>query len=108
MTILSFTAVQALAEAQRLELPPTYIHWLSKNWGIWHEFCDLARQVRERGRTRWSARAIIHVLRWNRVIRDATDTTYKVNNNWTPNMARLYNSLHGFAFFEQRDGDMSP
>jgi hypothetical protein len=108
MNIIKFTEPQVLSEAYRSGLPSNFTYWLSQNWSIWNEFCDLAAMVRHRGRTKWSARAIIHVLRWNRAVHDNTDPDFKINNNWTPNMARLYNSLHGIPFFQQRDGDMSP
>ncbi len=77
--------------------------WLGKNMPIWREFVELTRMVRERGREHWSARAILHVLRWNRVVRDATDLTYKINNNWSAEMARLYNRYYGIEFFRERD-----
>lgn len=89
--------------AVAMHLSDEFLTWLDDNWAIWTEFCALAAQVRARGRSHWSARAILHVLRWNRVVRDATDPVFKINNNWSPSMSRLYNALVGFDFFRERD-----
>jgi hypothetical protein len=89
--------------AVAMGLPDDFLGWLDDNWAIWAEFCALAAQVRARGRGHWSARAILHVLRWNRVVRDATDPVFKINNNWSPSMSRLYNALVGFDFFRERE-----
>lgn len=95
--------LHALAVASEKEMRPTFIDWLWHNRPVWDEFCALALLVQERGRKTWSARAIIHVLRWNRIVRDATDPLFKINNNWTPEMARLYNTIYGASFFNLRN-----
>lgn len=95
--------LDAMDAAVAMHLRDDFLEWLDNNWQIWVEFCDLAAQVRARGRTHWSARAILHVLRWNRVVRDSTDPTFKINNNWSPSMSRLYNHLVGFDFFQERE-----
>lgn len=78
--------------------------WLIDNLEIWAEFCHLADRMR-RQRPRWSARAILHVLRWNRALRDASQPVFKINNNWSALMARKYNADRGVAFFSERDND---
>lgn len=80
-----------------------FVDWLKLNESIWAEFCDLASLMRGRGRTNWSARAILHVLRWHRALKDPTDNVYKINNNWSPEMARLYNHINGVEFFRNRE-----
>lgn len=80
-----------------------FIYWLGANESIWREFCELANLARSKGRARWSADAIFHVIRWHRMLRDQMDCTFKVNNNWTSCIARLYNSLYEVEFFELRD-----
>jgi hypothetical protein len=100
--IHSFTPSDAVAYALRNQMDMEFIGWLDSNWAIWREFEELAAMVRQRGRHHWSADAIFHVLRWQRVVRDAVDVTFKVNNNRTSSMARLYNGLHGIEFFETR------
>jgi hypothetical protein len=88
--------------AVAMHLRDDFLAWLDDNWAIWSEFCQLAALARSKGRTRWSARAILHVLRWNRMLRDAGGV-WKVNNNWSAPMSRLYNHLAGFDFFQERE-----
>lgn len=88
--------------ARELGLPEAFVAWLPQNREIWLEFCALAKMARERGRDHWSARAILHVLRWNRMLRDSGDV-FKINNHWSAPMSRLYNHLAGFTFFQERE-----
>ena len=88
--------------AVAMHLRDDFLSWLDDNWAIWSEFCQLAALARSKGRTRWSARAILHVLRWNRMLRDSGGV-WKVNNNWSAPMSRLYNHMVGFDFFQERE-----
>lgn len=95
---------RALLFAQALGLSESFREWLPNNWAIWFEFVRLADQMRLRGRKYYSARAVLHVLRWHRALRDPTEREYKINNNRSAEMARLYNGLIGADFFRTRDG----
>jgi hypothetical protein len=68
-------------------------------------FEELALQVYERGFDRYSARAILHRIRWHYQI-ERGDIHFKVNNNYSARLARWflkhYPSLDGF--FETREG----
>lgn len=77
--------------------------WLARNAGIWHEFCQLADKMRATGRKHYSARAILHVLRWHRALQDASQPVFKINNNWSAQMARKYNDENNVDFFHLRD-----
>jgi hypothetical protein len=88
---------------QALGLTEAFREWLPQNWEIWFEFVRLADQMRLRGRQYYSARAVLHVLRWHRALRDPTESEFKVNNRWSAEMARLYNAMVGFAFFRTRE-----
>ena len=77
--------------------------WAAANAPIWNEFVRLADQMRDRGRANYSARAVLHVLRWHRHLKDPTDTMFKINNNWSAQMARTYNAMRGVDFFRLRD-----
>src|ERR1700754_3088114 len=92
----------ALETAKRIGLDPEFIGWLCGNWGLWGEFVQLAAQVKAKGRGKWSADALCHVLRWQRVVRDNMDPTFKINNNRTSRLARLFNACAGEDFFETR------
>ena len=66
-------------------------------------FEDLSFTVWEAGFDRYSARAILHQIRWHhQVVRK--DKNFKCNNNWTPALARWfmqkYPEMDGF--FELR------
>lgn len=95
---------RAVLFAQALGLSDSFREWLPKNWPIWFEFVRLADQMRLRGRAYYSARAVIHVLRWHRALKDPTETEYKINNNRSAEMARLYNAMIGKDFFRTREG----
>jgi len=67
-------------------------------------FEELALKVRAKGWERYSARAILHRIRWEfQVERDHRE--FKCNNNWTPRMARwlMAKHLHMDGFFEIRE-----
>lgn len=55
------------------------------------------------GFTRYSARAILHRIRWHYHV-DQGDRDFKCNNNWTPRMARWFMRKHPNLdrFFEIR------
>lgn len=77
--------------------------WVDQNRAIWDEFCSLADKMRASGRKHYSARAVLHVLRWERALKDASQLVFKINNNWSPKMARLYNESRSTDFFHLRD-----
>lgn len=94
---------RALMFAQALGLSQSFRDWLPQNWPIWFEFVRLADKMRLTGRKVYSARAVLHVLRWERALRDHTQADFKINNNRSAEMARLYNALNGKPFFNTRD-----
>ncbi len=101
---------RARDKAVEIALSETFREWLEQNWAIWEEFQRLADEMRLRGRQYYSARAVIHVLRWHRALRDPTEEEYKINNCRSAALARLYNALLGKQFFHTRqsrtdDGD---
>lgn len=91
----------ASAMARAGEIDITFPAWLRANYDIWSGFFELAEQMRVK-RSHWSARAVIHVLRWHTAIRDNSQTILKINNNITPAFGRLYNCVTGTDFFEER------
>jgi hypothetical protein len=54
---------------------------------------------------KWSARAVLHVLRWETALRDPSAAPFKINNNWSARMARRYNEIYNCHFFCTRGGD---
>ena len=60
----------------------------------------------ETGRKHYSARTIVELLRWQTDLKDS-DKTFKINDHFTPGMARLFMSEHGKRypdFFRLRNG----
>ena len=94
---------RARDKAVEIALSETFREWLEQNWAIWEEFQRLADEMRLRGRQYYSARAVMHVLRWHRALRDPTEEDLKINNNRSAGLARLYNALLGKPFFRTRN-----
>ena len=76
------------------EYPDGFFHWLQTNRHIWKEFEVMALKM-ARKRKRYSARTIVEVMRWNTDLRESPDITFKLSNNMTPGMARLWMQKHG-------------
>jgi len=76
--------------------------------GIPGHICELyeqlAFQVRDRGFRRYSARAILHQIRWHHRI-ERGDIHFKVNNNYSARLARWFMAKHPHleGFFELRE-----
>lgn len=76
----------------------------SSHPGVFTKFVEFAEQVRARGKTRYSADAILHRIRWwSDVERQSGE--YALNNNWTSYLARrLMRERPEFdGFFETRE-----
>lgn len=85
--------------------PVGFWHWLRQNEHIYSAFKCLAFEMALTGRTRYSARTIVEGIRWKTDLSD-TDKTFKVNNNYTSGLARLFMSEYGEkyqGFFQLRD-----
>ncbi|KAA9133486.1 hypothetical protein F3N42_03805 [Marinihelvus fidelis] len=75
--------------------------WLRENEHVWLAFYDAAEQLRAAGRSHYGAKGIMEVLRFNTALTDA-EVTFKLNNNYTSGLARLYNTITQTDFFETR------
>lgn len=84
--------------------PPRFFYWLPKNREVYREFERRALRMARTGRKRYSARTIVEVMRWDSDIADS-EKTFKINDHYTPGMARLFMGTHGAVypkFFELR------
>ncbi len=79
--------------------------WLCNNYKIFECFEKSALKVWNSGFKHYSARTIVEVMRHRTNIREIGDGTWKLNNNRTPDMAKLYMLLHPEqeGFFEIRE-----
>ena len=85
--------------------PAGFWHWLARNEHIYAAFKIEAIRMALTGRKRYSARTITEVLRWQTDLKDS-ETTFKINGNYVPGMARLFMSEYGErfpGFFQLRD-----
>lgn len=83
--------------------PDNFFRWLTKNSHIYREFEKCALRM-ARIRKRYSARTIIEKIRWDTDLKDL-EITFKLNDHYTPGMARLWMATHGEKhpkFFEIR------
>ena len=71
---------------------------------VYHQFRQLALDMRATGRARYSARTIMEVLRWHYDIKTTGDV-FEINDNFTPIYVRLliYNHPEFTDFFELRE-----
>lgn len=69
--------------------PTDFWTWLADNRHVLEAFIKTALEEKARGRARWSARSIFHVLRWQSQIAEGGQKIVKVNNNATAGLARL-------------------
>jgi len=72
---------------------------------VYSEFKKLAYRMKSTGRKRYSASAIINVLRWHKDL-ETTGDTFKLNNNYTALYSRLlvYHHYDDFKdFFSMRE-----
>jgi len=80
--------------------------WLHANYPIYAEFERQAMNIATR-RKFYSARTIVEVMRHNSALSDR-DGHFRLNNNRTPDLARLFSITHPerAGFFQLRDSDM--
>jgi hypothetical protein len=91
--------------AEQLKYPDRFWMWFKDNQRVYEEFERQALAMAMRGRKRYSARTIVEVLRWSSDISDS-ETTFRLNDKYTPGMARLFMEEHGKrfpGFFELRE-----
>jgi hypothetical protein len=85
------------------QFPNDFSDWLEQNFRFWTRFVQEADKIRARGRTHYSSRTIVEVLRHESAVSDS-DPDYKINDHSTPSLARLYMLVTPGAegFFETR------
>jgi hypothetical protein len=79
--------------------------WLKVNGHVYREFVRVARQLRDAGHKRYSAKGIVEGLRFNRSLATVRVDDYRINNVFTSRLARkLIEEDPSFAtFFELRE-----
>jgi len=72
---------------------------MNQNEQAYQHFVAIAKRAKARGMKRYSARAVLHILRWETWTADA-DKQFKINDHKSPEWARRamseYPELSGF------------
>jgi hypothetical protein len=67
-----------------------FAHWHRTNPHVWPLFVRYAFEAINAGRKRFSARAIIHRIRWHENVELRAVDEFKINNNWSPYYGRIF------------------
>lgn len=75
-----------------------------ENPEVYREFCNIAAELIRRGIRRYSAYAVMHVVRWHRIQATKGAGGWKINDHFVPHYARLWLERHPqhAGFFELR------
>lgn len=65
-----------------------FVKFHNDNLNLYDEFKRLAEQTKQSGRTKYSARTLMEVLRWNRDVTTAKHS-FKINNDFIPLYIRM-------------------
>jgi hypothetical protein len=84
----------------------TFRGWLRRNWKIYESFHNKGKQMMCQ-REHYSARTLVEVIRWHTDLQEA-DQLFKINNNVTPDMARMFNRITKTEFFREREKQHEP
>jgi hypothetical protein len=74
------------------------------NPDIWRLFLRFTFQLLQAGRARYSARTILHRIRWETMVREQGNAGFKINDHWSTWYARKFHAWfpHYAGFFEVR------
>ena len=90
--------------SQPLTIQERFEAFHKSNPHVYNELCNLARQLKARGRERYGIKSLFEALRWHKAMQ-TSDEEFKLNNNFTAFYARLLMAqepeLDGF--FEVRE-----
>lgn len=81
----------------------SFKHYHDKNPDVFQKFKHYAIETKAKGFTRFSARGLFQVMRWNFSSKE-NDSDFKFNNNYTPYYVRLLEKEMSefIGFFEKR------
>lgn len=71
-----------------------FLQYLPDNLHVWEAFEREALRLVGRGVRHYSARTIVHVLRHESTLAEVSGQGWKINNNVSPYLARLWNLVH--------------
>ena len=90
---MNYTTMLARA-AINSEIPKSFVEWMRDNEHIWQGFEREAYKVIQHGFQHYSARTIVHYMRHHTNIVENSPIGFKINNNWSPYLGRLFEIAH--------------
>jgi len=86
--------IENIAHEHKEQFSDEFLNWLPENAHIWIAFEQEAYKVIKAGFKHYSARTIIHVLRHHSALSERGLDGWKINNNISPYLARLFAILN--------------
>lgn len=83
-----------LAAEHAEQFTPQFLDWLPCNLAIYDQFCAETFKVIACGFRHYSSRTILHVIRHHSALEERSDSGWKINNNHSPYLARLFDLHH--------------
>lgn len=80
-----------------------FADWLKDNWEIYMGFERIAFRSMRKGFRHYSSKTIVELLRWSSDMSEK-NSEFKINNNRTPDLARLFEDMNKrhVGFFRSR------
>lgn len=82
-----------IAFAHKEQFSDDFLTWIQDNVHVFHAFAEQVFLVRNKGFKHYSSKTIIEVLRHHSALSEA-GVQYKLNNNVTPYLPRLFDLMH--------------
>ena len=79
-----------LIQENREQFSDEFVDWLPQNPHIWYYFENETFKIIDIGFKHYSARTILHFLRHHTAIEQRSTDGFKLNNNYSPYLARLW------------------
>lgn len=98
------TELQVLADNSEL-FTKKFAAWLPDNFHVYDAFVDETFKIIACGFEHYSARTILHYLRHHSAVTENSSAGWKLNNDYSPYMARLFDLMnpHLAGLFEYRE-----
>lgn len=68
--------------------------WLPNNFHVYDAFVEETLKIIRHGFSHYSARTILHYLRHHTAVSENSNSQWKLNNDYSPYMARLFDLMH--------------
>jgi hypothetical protein len=79
-----------LINENREKFSDEFVTWLPQNPHIWYYFARESFKIIDIGFKHYSARTILHFLRHHTAVEQRSTDGFKLNNNYSPYLARLF------------------